>query len=292
MNVRTDNIKKKIFNRDILKASRNRSFNLIAKHSFANYLNANISERIQEVNKKFQNSLTITNNLEDFLWAENIDYKIKNNFHGLLSINNDGNNANVSIDEEKLPFKNGCLDLIISNLNLHSTINLGKLLLEINKILMPDGLFIGSMFGRETLNELRYSLLSAETEITGKTYPRIIPFTDIRTSGDLLYKSGFKLCVSDIDRIILKFDQPIDLIHQLRSMGETNYLNIDRLPINRNVWNRACKIYKNNFSNEQGLIEATFDIITLTGWKYDKKQQEPLKPGSATHKLSDALNKG
>jgi len=290
MNIRTNNIKKKIFNRDVLKSSRKRSLKLVAKHSFSNYLNANISERIQEVNKKFKNALTITNNLEDFIWIDSIDYEIKNNFNGFLATyNND--NINILLDEENLPFKNNCFDLIISNLNLHSTVNLGKLLLEINKILIPDGLFIGSMFGRETLNELRYSLLSAETEINGKTYPRIIPFTDIRTSGDLLYKSGFKLCVSDIDRIILKFDQPIDLIHQLRSMGETNYLNINRLPISKNVWKRACEIYINNFSNSQGLVEATFDIITLTGWKYDKKQQQPLKPGSASHKLSDALSK-
>ncbi|MFT6497430.1 MAG: methyltransferase domain-containing protein [Alphaproteobacteria bacterium] len=291
MNIRTNNIKKKIFNKDVLKACRKRSLKLIPKYSFSNYLNANISERIQEINKKFQNSLTITNNLEDSLWVESIGYRIKNNFNGLLSMNDKNKNINMLIDEEILPFKNECFDLIVSNLNLHSTVNLGKLLLEINKTLIPDGLFIGSMFGRETLNELRYSLLSAETEITGKTYPRIIPFTDIRTSGDLLYKSGFKLCVSDIDRVVLEFDQPIDLIHQLRAIGETNYLNIDRLPINKKVWKRACEIYKNNFSNNKGLVKATFDIITLTGWKYDKKQQEPLKPGSATHKLSDALNK-
>ena len=37
-------------------------------------------------------------------------------------------------------------------------------------------------------------------------------------------------------------------------------------------------------------IEATFELITLTGWAPSSDQPKPLKPGSASIRLADALN--
>ncbi|MEI8277625.1 MAG: elongation factor P [Hyphomicrobiales bacterium] len=34
---------------------------------------------------------------------------------------------------------------------------------------------------------------------------------------------------------------------------------------------------------------ATFEIVWLTGWAPHESQQKPLKPGSASHRLADAL---
>ena len=52
---------------------------------------------------------------------------------------------------------------------------------------------------------------------------------------------------------------------------------------------RACGIYIERFSNPDGRVRATFEIISLTGWAPHPDQQQPLKPGSAKARLADAL---
>ena len=80
---------------------------------------------------------------------------------------------------------------------LHTSNNLKTSLEKIYTLLKPDGLMLCSMFGSETLRELKSCLLSAEEQFKEKVYPRINPFADIRTAGDILQSSGFKLCVVD-----------------------------------------------------------------------------------------------
>ena len=38
-----------------------------------------------------------------------------------------------------------------------------------------------------------------------------------------------------------------------------------------------------------GRLNATFETVYLTGWTPHESQQQPLKPGSAQTRLSDAL---
>ena len=56
----------------------------------------------------------------------------------------------------------------------------------------------------------------------------------------------------------------------------------------KKILNLANKIYKENFY-EKNKIFATYEILYLTGWKKHENQQKPLKPGSATKSLADAL---
>ena len=74
-------------------------------------------------------------------------------------------------------------------------------------------------------------------------------------------------------------------------MGETNVL-ADRhpKPLTRALIARICEIYVERFSGPDGKVDATFEILTLTGWAPHGSQQQPLKPGSAKARLADALN--
>ena len=76
----------------------------------------------------------------------------------------------------------------------------------------------------------------------------------------------------------------------LRAMGEGNAL-LDRLkrPTRRSVLIRASEIYVETFM-VSGRIPATFELIFLTGWAPDASQPQPLRPGSATTRLADALS--
>ena len=196
----------------------------------------------------------------------------------------------VVMDEERLPFADASLDLVVSLLNLHWTNDLVGALIQIRQALKPDGLFIGAIFGGETLTELRQSLLQAEIDLFGGAGPRVSPFADAIDGAGLLQRAGFALPVADIDRVTVRYDHPIKLMADLRAMGETNVLfDRDRRPLSRAVIGRMSEIYAERFALPDGRIPATFEIISLTGWAPHESQQKPLKPGSAKMRLADAL---
>ena len=52
---------------------------------------------------------------------------------------------------------------------------------------------------------------------------------------------------------------------------------------------RMAQIYTQRFADPDGRIRATFDVIWLSGWAPHESQQQPLKPGSATASLAEAV---
>jgi SAM-dependent methyltransferase len=201
-----------------------------------------------------------------------------------------GPGLRIAADEERLPFRDGSFDLVASALSLHWVNDLPGALIQIRRALKPDGLFIGAMFGGETLIELRQSLAEAEIECEGGLSPRVSPFADLRDLGALMQRAGFALPVVDTDRVTVRYANLFRLMAELRGMGETNALiERRRTPLKRGTLARAAEIYAEKFGLPDGRIEATFEIVTMTGWAPHESQQKPLKPGSATTKLADAL---
>lgn len=196
----------------------------------------------------------------------------------------------VVADEERLPFRPGSLDLIVSTLSLHWANDLVGALVQARLALKPDGLFIGAFFGGATLTELRQSLLSAEAELSGGAAMRVSPFADASDGGNLLQRAGFALPVTDVDRVTVRYAHPAELLRDLRAMGETNVLaDRPRTPLTRRVLGRALELYGERFTEADRRVRATFEIITVTGWSPHESQQKPLAPGSAKMRLADAL---
>ena len=193
-------------------------------------------------------------------------------------------------DPEGLPFRDESVDLVVSLLALHWTNDLVGALVQIRRILKPDGLFLGAMFTGSTLTELRQALLQAEDEVTGGAAPRVSPFADGPDLAGLAQRAGLALPVVDIDRVTVRYAHPLRLMADLRAMGETSVLvGHTRRPLRRDVLARAFEIYQERFSDADGRIRATFEISTLTGWAPHPDQQKPLRPGSAKVRLADAL---
>jgi len=195
------------------------------------------------------------------------------------------------VDDERLPFGEASLDLVISRLALHWTNDLVGALVQMRRALRPDGLFIGSMLGGSTLTELRQSLLIAESDLGLGSGPRVSPFADGFDGAALLQRAGFALPVADLDRVTVRYTHPLKLMADLRAMGETSVLT-DRpsAPLTRKVLMRAADVYSERFALPDGRISATFEIVTLTGWAAHASQQTPLRPGSAKMRLADALH--
>jgi SAM-dependent methyltransferase len=192
--------------------------------------------------------------------------------------------------QETLPFPPESLDLVVSALAFQFVNDLPGVLAQIRRALRPDGLLLAAMIGGDTLTELRQSFAAAETDCEGGVSPRVAPFADLRDVGALLQRAGFALPVTDVDRIVVRYDSAFALMADLRRMGATNILlERRRTPSRRATLLRMAQIYGERFADADGRIRATFDVIWLSGWAPHESQQKPLQPGSAKASLAEAV---
>lgn len=196
----------------------------------------------------------------------------------------------LQIEHEILPVGTGMCDLVLSHMILHHINDLPGMLVQIRRALRPDGVFIAAMPGGESLHELRQSLMLAEMDVRGGASPRVAPFADMAQMGALMQRAGFALPVVDSEMITVTYDSIFALMHDLRAMGESNFIAArDRRNPGRDFFARAGEYYRQHFADPDGRIRASFEIIFMIGWAPHDSQQKPLKPGSATCSLADVL---
>merc|ERR1712107_950048 len=142
---------------------------------------------------------------------------------------------------------------------------MGGLFREVQRILKPDGVFIG-----DTLVELRVSLQLAELEREGGFSPHISPFVEVR------YLSIFPLFTD------------------LKGMGENSAAINRKLHLHRESLLAANAIYEELYGEPgQGegqaavVLPATFQVYYWIGWKPDKNQPKPLRPQKSDVSLKD-----
>ena len=290
----------KIFSKKKNQISRNRASTKYKKYDYLfNEVNKRLFDRLKFIKRKFVNTLEVGSKTGNTIGLFNKKKDIKKIFISdiskemlLIAKKKKINKQKffLNIDEENLPFKNNQFNLVFSNLYLHWSNDLFKVLNEIYRTLKPDGLFLCSIFGSETLNELKYSLCSAEDKISKNISPRVSPFIRLQDAGTLLQKAGFQLPVIDRDSIKIFYHDIFSLMKDLKGMGESNSLiNRKKIFTTKKLFDVANKIYKKKFS-ENKKIYATFEILYFIGWSKHSSQQNPEIPGSAKKRLADALS--
>lgn len=196
----------------------------------------------------------------------------------------------AAVDEEALPFADGSLDAVFGALSLHWVNDLPGALAQIRRALKPDGLLLMAMLGGDTLVELRDALFEAESEVTGGVSPRVSPFADLRDVAGLLQRAGFALPVADADTIPVTYETAFHLMRDLRGMGEANAVLERRRRFSpRALFARAAEIYAERFAGPDGRVPARFQVLYLTAWAPSADQPKPLRPGSASARLADAI---
>lgn len=229
-----------------------------------------VEERLTEVNRTFTQPAIVTGHPN--IWQNRVA------------------RARILEDTETLPFSENSCDLIIHSMALHWANDPVGQLVQCRRALRPDGLLLATLFGGQTLRQLRIALAEAEAQVTGGLSPRIAPMAEIRDMGGLLQRAGFALPVADVTPFETNYPTMPHLMRDLRAMGEGNALSARlRRPTGRAVFLRAAEIYIENFADKHGRVPATFEVITLTGWAPSTDQPKPLRPGSAISRLSDAL---
>ena len=287
------------FDRKSVRAHRDRAAENIGEHDFLlGEVAARLSERLDDIKRDFARVLDLgchggalgerlagRNGIETIVQCDLSPAMVRQ-----AAVNNRGFALGLAADEEFLPFNDGSFDSVLSNLSLHWVNDLPGALIQIRKVLKPDGLFIGAMLGGETLAELRQALMEAELANEGGVSPRVSPFADVRDASDLLLRAGFALPVADSDRITVTYPDALSLMRELRAMGEANAVRSRRHGFSRRVTLlQAASLYETRHADQEGRIPASFEIVYLGAWAPDESQQKPSRPGSASRRLADAL---
>jgi SAM-dependent methyltransferase len=267
-----------LFDRALLRARQSRASKLDPATFLLDRVADDMAERLQAVVRKFDHAADIGTAGEGLRVA--LTGRVGELAHVDLP----------DIESQGLPLALESLDLAVSALALQFVNDLPGVLTQIRRALKPDGLLLAAMIGGDTLTELRQSFAAAEAERESGVSPRVAPFADLRDIGALLQRAGFALPVTDVDRIVVRYDSALALMRDLRRMGTTNILvERRRTPTRRATLLRMVQIYGERFADSDGRIRATFDVIWLSGWAPHESQPKPLKPGSAKASLADAV---
>jgi SAM-dependent methyltransferase len=282
-----------VFDRAVLRRRRERAARDWKQRAFLKREIANrLVERLDDVRRTFPRALDLGSHGDEVASAlserRTVEWLARTDLgHGFARL---AHGPAVVADEEFLPFAAQSFDLVVSAMDLHWVNDLPGTLVQIRRILKPDGLFLGAMLGGGTLWQLRQALTLAESEVEGGLSARVSPFADLRDAAGLLQRAGFALPVADSETIDVEYDNALALMRELGAMGESNLVLERRRGLSRRATLlRAAEIYRERFALPSGRIAASFEVLFLHGWAPHDSQPKPLKPGSAARRLADAL---
>tara|TARA_B100001540_G_C15757334_1_gene619990 strand:- start:206 stop:1003 length:798 start_codon:yes stop_codon:yes gene_type:complete len=264
-----------MYDKKIIMLSRNRvarnynKFNFLKLHS-----SEVIKKNIQNINKDFDRVLEIGSHdggltaklkkLKKIKKIISIDNSIE-----MIKLNRISNNYFINVDEESLIFKNDSFDGVFSCLYLNNLNDYEIFFNNINKILKKKGVFLFSIFGSETIRELKSTLIKTDEIVFNGVYPRFNMQFDVKGLGNFLLNLGFKNTVIETDLIKVKYKSTLKLMRDLKGMGESNFLKKRRKYFsNKFFFSTLEKQYKlNYYDNKDHTIYSTFEIITAVCWK-------------------------
>lgn len=195
--------------------------------------------------------------------------------------------TNMMIDEEFLPFKEDSFDLVLSSLHMHWVNDLPSALSQVFRVLKPDGAFIASFLGGNTLQELRHCLYLAELERKGGVSPHCSPLLLASDIAALIQSAGFAMPTVDVDTVTVSYPDAFSLMEHIWKMGEGHATFSRQFQVGRDTFLAMAAIYQKLYGLEDGSVKATFEMIYTIGWKPHASQPKPCKRGSAQRSLKD-----
>ena len=256
-----------IFDRKLLRINRDRASKNLGQFNFL-FTDAadRIIEKVTDFNQSFNNILEVGAR-DGFLGKQLFNLKkssflVQSDCSFLMAKSINSTNVLVA-DDQLLCFKPESFDLIVSNCNLHFINDLPGFLVQIKSLLKEKGLFIASFFGGVTLQQLRQAFYRSELEYYNAVSPRIIPFVDVKSAGMLMRSAGFKNCISEREDIVVSYQDPLNLLKDIKNMGEANIMFKRSKKF---VTGSFLKLLNSLYGDHDSNIDANFELITVSGW--------------------------
>lgn len=191
----------------------------------------------------------------------------------------------IEAEEDQLPFDAHSFDLVIAAGTLDSVNDLPGALVQIRRILKPDGLFLGHVFGAGSLSTLKSLMMEADGDAARA---HIHPQIDLRSAADLLSRAGFALPVADSDVLPVRYRDWRSIIRDMRNAGIGNALAGPRAYMGKNWPDRLDATWRRQADASRKLTEQ-FVHIFLSGWAPAANQPKPAPRGSGTVSLTSVF---
>lgn len=194
----------------------------------------------------------------------------------------------ICCDEEipnSLELPDRSVDMAVSVLSHHWVNDLEAAMVNIRRALKRDAFLLLTMFGANTLYELRSSFSCADSESEGGLSPHVSPMVDGAGMSQLMLQSGFTLPTVDMDRFVLAYPTAFHLMEHLSAMGESGAHIMRRPYVSPTTLLCMASVYEQMYA-KNGLVPATFEIFHAIGWSPSPDQPKPLERGSADVSLA------
>ncbi len=261
-----------IFNRKLLNIKQNNlAFNYANYNFVKKEVVSNVLDRLYDVKIDFKNALDIGCSI-----GEVADYlKNTSKIQSLTQIDECQAMLDQNIypnkilsDLQNISLPENSFDLIISIFALHNINDLSKMFTKIYNLLTYGGLFVCSLPIVGTLAELEQALMQSEIELYSGFSPRIHPFSDLTTLGNLLQSTKFKNIIADKDSLSIMYKNPYNIFKDLKHSLQGNILNNK----NNNIVSKAFfpKVISNlsSFIDEESQhYKISIVYCNLIAWK-------------------------
>jgi len=162
----------------------------------------------------------------------------------------------ISADPHNLPFADESFDLVVSNLLLPWCHDPALIFREVVRILRPDGAFMFTSAGPDTLQE--YAQVWAEVDRA----QHLFGLADMHTIGDELLAAGLSAPVLDRENIIIDYPSIDALQDELRELGAGNVASGRRAGLMAgSVRNKLRR------KSGDGRFAVTLELVHGHGWK-------------------------
>lgn len=163
-------------------------------------------------------------------------------------------------DVEQLPLADASVDMIFSNLAIQWCNDLDAAFSGMHRVLRTDGLLTFSTLGPDTLKELR---AASKTDAARVSVSR---FFDMHDIGDALVRAGFSAPVLDVERVVLTYDDAVDVMRDLKAIGAHNAADGRGRGLQGRDFLKKITANYEQFRREDKL-PATFEVVYGHAWK-------------------------
>lgn len=171
-------------------------------------------------------------------------------------------------DIEQLPLANDCAGLVWSNLAVQWCNDLDGAFSEVSRVLEPEGLFMFSTLGPDTLKELR------QAAAVDPDHVHVSRFIDMHDIGDALVRAGFTAPVLDVEHFVLTYDDVLGVMRDLKAIGAHNATAGRPRGLEGKGFLRRLTAGYEQF-RQQGKLPATFEVVYGHAWKPEARIRAP-----------------